>query len=250
MLVLSRRVQDSIRFPELDITIEILQIKGSTARVGIDAPVEIQILRGELEANPDSKVAKKILINEANEHDTRNKLNNLMIATAFARKLIEKGEPNLAAEKLDRAISDLGQPIKGSTNLQALLVEDSDNEREMLAGFLRLHGYKVTTVVDGIEAMEYLESNEKPDLILMDMNMPRLDGKSTIKMVRDNVAFDDVQIFAISGQTPQSSDVDVAKNRIAHWFQKPLRPNDLVDAILNCAENSQGLPHQLSNNLR
>ena len=49
MLVLSRRVKDTIRFPEFDITIEILRVKGASTRIGIDAPVEIQVLRGELE---------------------------------------------------------------------------------------------------------------------------------------------------------------------------------------------------------
>lgn len=229
MLVLSRRVSDTIRFPELDITIEILKVKGAGTRVGIDAPVEIQVLRGELES--DSKVSRKILVDAETEHDTRNQLNSLAIAAAFAKKLIEKGEHNLAAEKLEKAISSMGQPVSDDNSLQALLVEDSENEREMLAGFLRLHGYKVTTVADGVEAMEFLESNSKPDLILMDMNMPRLDGPSTIKMIRNNVAFDGVQIFAISGQTAQASNVDVSKNRVAHWFQKPLQPSDLVDAI-------------------
>jgi carbon storage regulator CsrA len=230
MLVLSRKVHDTIRFPELDITIEILKVKGAGTRIGVDAPVEIQVLRGELESD-DSKVAQKIVVDADTEHDTRNKLNNLTIAIAFARKLIEKGEHNLAAEKLEKAISGMGQLTTNNPCLQALLVEDSENEREMLAGFLRLHGYSVTTVADGVEAMEFLESNEKPDLILMDMNMPRLDGPSTIKVIRDNAAFDGVQIFAISGKSARDASVDLGKNRVAHWFQKPLRPNDLIKAI-------------------
>ncbi len=229
MLVLSRKVKDTIRFPELDITIEILKVKGASTRIGIDAPLEIQVLRGELETEPT--VARKILVDADTEHDTRNKLNKLSIAAALAKKLIERGEFNLAAEKLEKTISEMGVPSQTTSGLQALLVEDAENEREMLAGFLRLHGYNVTTVADGVEAMEFLESNEKPDLILIDMNMPRLDGPSTIHLIRANVAFDKVEIFAISGQSAKSAKVDVGKNRVAHWFQKPLRPSDLVDAI-------------------
>ena len=169
MLVLSRRVKDTIRFPELDITIEILRVKGASTRIGIDAPVEIQVLRGELET--DLTVARKILVDADNEHDTSRKLKKLTLAAAVAKKLIQKGEYNLAAEKLEQTISNIGDPAPADRSLQALLVEDSENEREMLAGFLRLHGYDVTTVVDGVEAMEFLESNEKPDLILIDMNL-------------------------------------------------------------------------------
>ena len=60
MLVLSRRIKDTIRFPELDITIEILKVKGASARIGVEAPIEIQVLRGELETDPT--LARKILV--------------------------------------------------------------------------------------------------------------------------------------------------------------------------------------------
>ena len=59
MLVLSRRTNDTICFPELDIKIEIFQVKGSTVRVGVDAPIEIKVLRGEL-TDGEPKLAKKI----------------------------------------------------------------------------------------------------------------------------------------------------------------------------------------------
>ncbi len=45
MLVLSRRATDTIRLPELDVTIEVLNVRGKSVRVGIDAPVEIKVLR-------------------------------------------------------------------------------------------------------------------------------------------------------------------------------------------------------------
>ncbi len=234
MLVLSRKVEDTIRFPELDITIEVVQIKGSMARLGIKAPVEVNILRGELESPTDPPKVKKVLVEAESDHAIRNKLNALTIAASVAKKLIANGQPDIAVEKLDKAINGLGQSVSeyGQT-LTALLVEDAANEREMLAGFLRLHGYKVLTVSDGVEAMEHLKAHGKPDLILMDMNMPRLDGPSTIRMIRNNIDFDGVEIFAISGQTPDAAQVDVGKNRIAQWFQKPLSPTDLVSAIKN-----------------
>ena len=60
MLVLSRQVNDSIFFPELNISIEILQIKGKTIRIGIDAPSEFRVIRGEL--NYSSKPPVKKLV--------------------------------------------------------------------------------------------------------------------------------------------------------------------------------------------
>jgi len=240
MLVLSRRTEDSITFPELDIKIEILQVKGSSVRVGIDAPIEIKVLRGELES-PDQKFAEKILVDAQDVHEIRNQLNNLTIATALTKKLLSQGKTNLAASTLHQALASLAGSETASANdtllagvndgRQALLIEDAANEREMLAGFLRLHGYRVDAVEDGVSAIEYLKDNKKPDFVLVDMNLPRLDGAGVIRKIRSNPAFDDVEIFAVSGQTATTAGVDVQKNRVADWFQKPLQPAGLVAAI-------------------
>ena len=239
MLVLSRRVEDSIVFPDLGISIEILHLKGKSVRVGVDAPIEVKVLRGELET-ANRVCSRKFDLKGETEHEVRNKLNTLNIATGFARKLIERGEYNLAANKLYEALSDIeGVAIEGkqaeskigSTNddsLSALLVEDVENEREMLAGFLRLHGVQVATAPDGESAINYLESNTKPDFMMVDIGLPGISGADLILDVRSNPAFDGVKLFAISGQSPQQANINMSENRIAKWFQKPLRPNHLI----------------------
>lgn len=50
MLVLSRRPEETIVFPELGITVEVIRTKGNTVRLGIKAPEEVRILRGELQS--------------------------------------------------------------------------------------------------------------------------------------------------------------------------------------------------------
>ena len=95
---------------------------------------------------------------------------------------------------------------------------------------------EVDAVDDGVKALEYLESNEKPNFILMDMGLPRLDGASTIRSIRQSPSFDPIEIFAISGETAQSVGIDPVRNRIAHWFQKPLEPKALVEKIRLAAE--------------
>jgi CheY-like chemotaxis protein len=89
----------------------------------------------------------------------------------------------------------------------------------------------VDTVEDGSKAIDYLNANPKPDFILMDMCMPNLDGASAIRQIRQSPAFDDVEIFAVSGQTPKLAGIDMSRNRIANWFQKPLDPRILLSAI-------------------
>lgn len=236
MLVLSRRVNDSILLPELNVSIEILQIKGKAIRVGVDAPIEIKVLRGEIDPADDSSrdVAQTFSVTGEDEHEIRNKLNALNIAVALSKKLIEKGEFNQAASKLYRAfeeIQDSDDSPEQPPNFTALLVEDVDNEREMLAGFLRLHGYQVDTVPDGLSALDYLESNPNPDFIMLDIRMPRMTGTELIQRIRENPSFDLIKLFAISGESPRQAEVDLSENRISRWFQKPLQPADLVSEI-------------------
>ena len=67
---------------------------------------------------------------------------------------------------------------------KALLVDDCENERTLLAGFLGLHGIAVDTVSDGKAALRYLEENTPPDVILLDMVMPYLSGAELYRFIR------------------------------------------------------------------
>jgi len=131
----------------------------------------------------------------------------------------------------NEALSQNGVVTHEAGGSTALLVEDEPNEREMLAGFLRMQGYQVATAVDGLEAMDYLESNLKPAVVLIDMRMPRCDGPTTIRRIRQNPAFDGVRIFGISGSTPEENGMDVDEAGVNGWFVKPLNPKSLVDAM-------------------
>ena len=240
MLVLSRRANDTIVLPELNVSIEILQVKGKNVRVGVDAPVEIRVLRGELAPSeePTQEVVSSFALTGENEHEVRNKLNSLTVALAFSKKLLENGEVNLAATKLNETIENLQAPsvdaekaAEVDNRCRALLVEDMDNEREMLAGFLRLHGYAVDTVSNGMAALDYLKSNPCPDFIMMDIRMPKMNGTELVKQIRQNPAFDLVKLFAITGESPKEAELNLQENRIAKWFQKPLQPAELVSEI-------------------
>ena len=215
-----------------------MSLGSSKVRIGIDAPVEITIIRGELEGRRDNDDRGSILLQSETEHGLRNILNDLNVATSLTKKLIANGKTGFAATVLNNALNDLvsggGVDVKidpasfDSSKATALLVEDVTNEREMLAGFLRLHGYQTDTVGDGLDCLDYIESNEAPDFILMDMNLPRLHGADTIRKLRESPHCDDVLIYAVSGDSPESAGVDIGKNRIENWFQKPLEPQSLI----------------------
>ena len=111
------------------------------------------------------------------------------------------------------------------------MIEDHPNEREMLDGFLRLQGYQIATATNGHEALDYLESNEMPRIALVDMGLPQMDGATTIRRIRENIAFDDLKIYGLSGQTISESGLSFTNDRIDGWFMKPLDPESLVHML-------------------
>ena len=240
MLVLTRKLNETIQFPELDISVNILSMGNAKVRIGIDAPLEIKVIRGEL-ARQESmdENPRSLRLKSDSEHALRNILNDLKVATSLTKKLIENGKTGFAATVLNNALNELGSgsvediEIESpssftSCKARALLVEDVTNEREMLAGFLRLHGYQTDTVGDGLDCLDYIDTNDAPDFILMDMNLPRLHGADTIRKLRESPHCDDIKIYAVSGDSPESAGIDTQANRIENWFQKPLEPQVLI----------------------
>ena len=123
-------------------------------------------------------------------------------------------------------VSSAGSARKGAP--KALLVEDDHNECELLAGFFRLAGYQVATASDGSDAIDYLHQHERPDVMLLDMMLPRCDGPTTIRRLRDDPTFNDLKIYAMSGYTPDQVGLDCSASGVARWFQKPLNPELLL----------------------
>ena len=97
-----------------------------------------------------------------------------------------------------------GRPCK------ALVVEDDDNQCELLAGFLRQAGLDVATACDGAVSLKYLQTQARPDVLLLDMPLPRCDGPTTIRRIRSNPAYAGLKIFGVSGHAPERFDLTVA----------------------------------------
>ena len=111
---------------------------------------------------------------------------------------------------------------------RALVVEDNANESQLLAAYLRACGYQVETARDGCDAMRKLEASEQPDVLLLDMAMPRCDGPSMLGNLRSDSRFDDLTVFAVTGSEPDRFKANQACSRVDQWFLKPVDPEALV----------------------
>jgi CheY-like chemotaxis protein len=81
--------------------------------------------------------------------------------------------------------------------VKILLVEDNEMNRDMLSRRLRRNGYEVVIAIDGQQGVE-MAAAESPDLILMDMSLPVIDGWEAARRVRENEATRKIPVIALT----------------------------------------------------
>jgi len=246
MLVVSRGRNDKVVFPTLGITVEILRVEGKNVRLGIDAPKAIPILRDELAHQLQRGVPSRSPSESgALTHAIRNRLQKATLGLRMLQRTLDVGKTEDAELTIFKIFSDLNSIVEeltdrraprigsasGQGGRRALIVEDDANERELLAGYLRLSGFEVDTAIDGLQAMVHLSKSDRPDVVLLDMKMPRFDGRKTVSAIRENPDHRSLKIFAVTGTEPADASVCVGPEGVNRWFTKPIDPEQLVQAI-------------------
>ena len=110
-----------------------------------------------------------------------------------------------------------------------LIVDDSKTVRNLVAFILKKEGFKVTTAEDGLDGLEKLYGADQPvDLIVSDVNMPRMDGLSFIKTIREQEAYREMPIVVLSTEG-QDKDIKTGLNVGANLYMvKPAQPEKLL----------------------
>ncbi len=124
------------------------------------------------------------------------------------------------------------KPAQDSTpkNKTILVVDDSATVRKLVSGKLEKCGLEVICAVDGMDALEKINESI-PDLILLDITMPRMDGYQVCKMIRGNEATKDVPVVMISGK---DGFFDKVRGRMAGttgYITKPFGPETLMKTV-------------------
>jgi carbon storage regulator CsrA len=255
MLVLSRRLNEKVLIPQFNTAIQVVAIKPGAVRLGIAAPPEVTVLREEVRDRaaewgaplpaPAEPAAGAKKLQEIN----RLLRNRLKVAHRGLHELRTKLEAGLlidAEETLDRLEEDfrliwdrlraegdteVPSPAPWPRKTRALLVEDNANERELLATFLRVSGLDVATAGDGADALDYLRTHTAPDMLLLDMGLPRCDGATVVRNLRRDPAYSGLKIFAVSGHVAEEFDLARGPAGVNRWFHKPIDPAELVRGL-------------------
>ncbi|WP_026287854.1 PleD family two-component system response regulator [Thioalkalivibrio sp. ALJ24] len=130
-------------------------------------------------------------------------------------------------------MSDAPAEADSATEFQGvkvMVIDDSKTIRRTAESLLQKHGAEVETAVDGFEALSKV-ADSRPDIIFVDVMMPRLDGYQTCALIKNNKQFRETPVIMLSSK---DSVFDKAKGRVVgseDYLTKPFTRDDLLDAM-------------------
>jgi len=127
--------------------------------------------------------------------------------------------------------------------MQVLVVDDDQAVRDSLARSLQYSGYEVTTAEDGLEALAKL-SSMRPDAVIMDVMMPRLDGLETTRMLRQSG--NDVPILVLTARDAVGDRVDGLDAGADDYMVKPFSLDELLARLRALTRRSRLEPTEAS----
>jgi len=112
----------------------------------------------------------------------------------------------------------------------AMIVDDSITVRRVMERFLERNGIRVVTAKDGIDAISVLQ-DAKPDIILLDIEMPKMDGYEFATYVRNDERVSDVPIIMITSRVGDKHRARAIEIGVDDYLGKPYQDSELLDAI-------------------
>jgi DNA-binding response OmpR family regulator len=117
---------------------------------------------------------------------------------------------------------------------RVLVVEDDDVIRQLITVNLELEGFEVVTAMDGQEALDRI-GEISPDVVTLDVMMPRLDGWQTATRLRENADTAHIRVVLLSARA-QDADIQHGERiGVDAYLTKPFDPDELVTIIRNLA---------------
>jgi CheY-like chemotaxis protein len=110
-----------------------------------------------------------------------------------------------------------------------LIVDDDEDIRDVIALILQTRGYRTVAACDGQDALDHLQRNGPPSLVLLDLMMPRLNGEGFAAEMRSRPETRDVPIVVLSGDT--AGPKTAAAMRATGYLAKPVELATLLATI-------------------
>ncbi len=198
-----------------------------------------ETLGKEILADPDLKNTVMVMITSADRPGEAAHMKSV----GFADYISKPVKRSVLAESLSRAlggglaaekpISSCPIPVSRQ-NLKTLIVEDNEVNQAVACGILDKLGYHYTITANGKEAVEALSKNDEYDLVLMDLQMPEMDGFEATRIIRDprsKVKRHDIAIIAMTAHALKQDRARCLDAGMDDYVAKPFRPEEIDEAI-------------------
>ena len=115
--------------------------------------------------------------------------------------------------------------------MKALVVDDSRPIRRIESQILQELGFETVDACHGREALDHLQANPLPDVVLVDWNMPEMDGLEFIKAVRKDVRFRGLVMLMVTTETETDQMLRALTAGADEYLMKPFQKEGLVDKL-------------------
>jgi type II secretory ATPase GspE/PulE/Tfp pilus assembly ATPase PilB-like protein/CheY-like chemotaxis protein len=132
-------------------------------------------------------------------------------------------------------------PARRYEGAKVLLVDDEDQLRRVMKDLLERDGYEVTEASDGVEALDQVDRHA-PDIVVLDLNLPGLDGYGVLTHLRSRPATQDIPVVVLTARGDEESEVRVFELGADDFLPKPFRARALsarLQAVLGRARGSR-----------
>ena len=107
-----------------------------------------------------------------------------------------------------------------------MVVEDNEKNRKLVRVVLKAKGYNIIEAATGEEALNLLK-NQKPDIILMDIQLPGIDGLTLIKQIKASVITKDIPIIAVTAYAMKGDEQKILDTGCDAYVSKPINTQEL-----------------------
>jgi CheY-like chemotaxis protein len=114
--------------------------------------------------------------------------------------------------------------------INVLVAEDNPVNRELLRELLEARGYNVIEAPDGQEALRMIEEND-PEILLLDIGMPVLDGFAVIRKIRENANLAALMVLAVTAYAMQGDRENILNAGFDGYLSKPINARDLANEL-------------------
>ena len=119
-----------------------------------------------------------------------------------------------------------------------LIIEDQEDNRTIMRDLLNTAGYRIIEAVDGEEGVKLAQS-ERPDLILMDIQLPILDGYEATRRIRASVELKSIPIIAVTSYALSGDDAKARAAGCDSYVAKPFSPRELLAKVRELLPNAE-----------